>query len=149
MNKIIWILLGILVAGIVATVGATAFMGKGMVSSTDRTAIDQAIVDNDYATWKSFMEKQITPDNFKTLVTEYNNRKQGQAAEQAVRDSITAGDYDAYVKATQAITTAKTLTESDFDTLVELSKSRNSTALPDRMTDFRGFGRGHEGFLMG
>jgi hypothetical protein len=46
--------------------------------SETQKAIQTAIQNNDYSSWKSLMESQITSDNFNTLVNRYSQIEQNQ-----------------------------------------------------------------------
>jgi hypothetical protein len=69
-------------------------------------SLKQAIENNDFESWKSLMESQLTEENFNLLVERYNQMSEENEANQAIRDQIKdamkAGDYE----------TAKELRES-------------------------------------
>ncbi|MBN2368175.1 hypothetical protein JXC34_04075 [Candidatus Woesearchaeota archaeon] len=131
-QKTIIALLALVVVGIVAAAGASAF-GFGFGQDQEaRDVIRDAIDNNDFDAWKSAVSTALTEENFNQLVEIHQNmgqnraqfRKQGDE----MRDAIEAGDYDAYLEALGNMDTLppglETLTEEDFDLLVQIHEAR-------------------------
>jgi hypothetical protein len=122
----------LLFIGLVAFASATMFMGPQ--SSTDRQAIETAIANNDFATWKTLEENQLTQANFDQIVQQHQKMADMQTKEKAVRDAVNNNDYDSYLSATQNLTSAKILSESDFAKLAEIRQARQNATSEMNMT---------------
>jgi DNA-binding FadR family transcriptional regulator len=61
-------------------------------------AIQQAIEDGDFETWKSLMESQLTEENFNALIERYNQMSEDKEANEEIREQIReamqSGDYE-------------------------------------------------------
>jgi uncharacterized membrane protein (DUF106 family) len=61
-------------------------------------AIQQAIEDGDFETWKSLMESQLTEENFNALVERHNQMSEEREANEEIREQIReareSGDYE-------------------------------------------------------
>ena len=93
--------------------------------------LNTAISDNDFNSWKSIQESFLTRENFDALRANQDNfrgRMDGRmGGNEALRDAVEAGDYDAYALAVNNISPdAVVMSEKDFNTLVELHKARTS-----------------------
>ncbi|NTV23327.1 MAG: hypothetical protein HGA85_03055 [Nanoarchaeota archaeon] len=126
-------MLAVLAVSLMAIAGVSAFIGRFGENADDRQALEQAIADNDYSTWKELMEKQLTEERFNQIVKDHKERSEKQSKEAAVRDAIEDGDYDAYVGAVKALASAQALSEQDFEKLVEIRQARsgNETMVED------------------
>jgi hypothetical protein len=91
-------LIALLGIGLVA-----AFPGFGNVDFTDgevqekiefRKAVRDAIEDEDYGTWKSLMESQLTQENFEMLVERHNGLSANAEVMEQMRQAIEDGDYE-------------------------------------------------------
>ncbi|MBN1502315.1 hypothetical protein JW930_02120 [Candidatus Woesearchaeota archaeon] len=114
-------LLGLLLVGIVAA-GASAF-GFGFGQNDD---IRGAIENNDYEAWKNAMEAELTEENFEHMVQRHQKKMEMWENREEMRQAIENNDYDAYVEAVQSMTAADTLSEVDFNTLVEMHQARQN-----------------------
>ena len=143
--------------GIVAAAGASAF-GLGFWQSTeDRTAIQDAIANNDFTAWKTAVTATLTEDNFNKMVERHNNMVQRRENMDEMRTAIDAGDYDSYIEAVGNMDNLpddfQPLSEEDFNLLVQIHEARQSgdyeTAqqLRDQLSNpmIGGFGRGMMG----
>jgi hypothetical protein len=159
-------LIGLMLVGIVAAAAGTSAFGMGFWQSTDdKQAIQTAIANNDYATWKDLMEQQLTQDNFNQLVQRHQQMSDRQQTQMDIRNAIETSDYEAYVAAVEKIATTEPISEVDFNKLVEIYNAQKSgdyatakqlrqelgvniTGMPMDFGEFgRGFGR--FGFNMG
>lgn len=120
---------GLLVIGLVLTASAVAAFGYGRSEET-RTAIQEAIAAGDYDTWKEAMTADLTQERFEKLVARHQEGQVCFNAHEAIQAAIEDDDYDAWLEATQAADecrrgpTAETLTEDDFELLVQLHQAR-------------------------
>jgi hypothetical protein len=116
---------------------AIALMGTGLVvaypgfgfTSEDRTAIQEAIENDDYETWRSLMEAQLSEENFNQLRErhmEMQEMHEQRAEKTAIEAAIEAGDYEAWVAAMGDDPMTDKITEENFTTLVEFYEARQN-----------------------
>ena len=97
----------------------------------NRQAVDQAIQNNDYPTWKFLMEGQLTQENFNKLVENHKAMVERMTQMNATRAKIDAaigtGDYNAWYTAVTAGGMNPKITEvinkDNFATYVEFYKA--------------------------
>ena len=103
-------IIGILAVAIIAIVGtglvsAFNFGGKGMMNQDlrdeeiaemgqHREAVQKAIEDKDYETWKSLMESQLTQENFNIMVERHGQMSEMRELRQELRQAIEDGDTE-------------------------------------------------------
>lgn len=112
---------------------AIALMGTGLVvahpfflEEEDRTAIKEAIENEDYDAWHSLIEAQLSEENFNTLAEHHNEMSEKM---QAIQDALDSGDYDAWVAAMNKKMRNPLLdviTEENFDTFVRFHEAQQS-----------------------
>jgi hypothetical protein len=146
----------LLLVGIVAIAGNASanrfgFMQGNISPQGTEAAAQTAIENNDFTAWKAAIESTLSQENFDRLVTMHKQTSDRQAKEQAVRDAINSGDYNAYVAAINAlnnlVSASAPLNESDFTKLVAEHQARlngNSTNMGRQGIPHmgRGFGLG-------
>jgi hypothetical protein len=117
-------LLAIMLVGVMGTAGIAAafggFWGAGFINSEQRTAIKQAIENNDYNAWKDAIIATLTQENFNKLVERYKVISERRELQNAVKQAIKEGNYTAYREAMEKlIGTYKVMSEEEFNALVE------------------------------
>lgn len=119
-------LFAILAIGLLITAGAvSAFGPKGFADDEDRAALDQAIENGDYQTWKNLHEEMLTEDHFNDIRERHQERQEMMEGRDTLRTAIESGDYEAYTQAVLEIHPEATLiSEDDFNTLVEIHQAR-------------------------
>jgi hypothetical protein len=139
-------ILGIIALSMIAIFGismVSAFgFGKGFdflkptLTDEERTqlqeqeqAIQTAVANNDYATWKSLvneqivkMQEQITEENFNKAVEQNEQMKVGQVEQKALQTALENKDYDTW----KTLMEAK-ITEDNFNKVVEQFQKMNET----------------------
>lgn len=94
-NKILTTVSVIAVLALLAF-GATAFpFPGGQGTDADKTFMDsvqKAVADNDFATWKSLMESQLTQANFDKMVGNHKTMTQAKDLRDQLKAAQAAGD---------------------------------------------------------
>ena len=140
MKKIFGVILALFLVGIVTAGAASAFGGR----FGGNEAVHEAIENEDYGAWKSAMTDELTEERFQLQVERHEMHQERleelgidpevfYEAQEAKRDAIEAGDYEAYMAAVNGLDLPKgALTEDEFNTLVEMHEARGEG-------EFRGF----------
>jgi hypothetical protein len=127
MKKNILSLLSILLIGLFVVGSASAFMGNGIFRNEK---IHDAIADEDYTSWKQAVESELTEENFNQMLERRNNREQDRETHDLMRQAIEDNDYEAWLEAAESLENypkdIETITEEDFNTLVEIHNARES-----------------------
>lgn len=138
MKKTTISLAALALVGILGSVGLASAFGFGFFDGQNRTAIEQAVKNNDFQSWKSAMTETLTQENFDKIVERRNltSNRMGQRMEQvSVMRAIKSGNYTAYIEAVDnTINSGNAMTEEEFNAMV----ARYNTSAP-----WKGFG--HKG----
>lgn len=125
-KRTIFGLLALMLMGIVAAAGTVSAFGFGFMQ--DRESIDEAIQNNDFGSWKTTMESQLTQENFNSLVERHNSMSFCRDIHESLQQAIEEEDYDAYVEAASSSTGCPMptleLSEEDFEILVGIHQAR-------------------------
>ena len=143
-------LLFLMSVGLIIFTGLVSAFRLGFVSEENRSAIKQAIENNDFEAWRSAITETLTRENFDKLVERYNAMSERRKLQDAVRQSIEDGNYEAYKKAVENLMSSyKVMSEDDFNAMIQHYNATESG---------KGFGpigvfdcprRGFGGHLMG
>lgn len=102
-------LLGVSALAIIAILGISMVVafpsgigfGEKQLSDEERTvmeeqmqAIQTAIADEDFETWKSLMESQLTEENFEKLVEEHKSMTEMKAMQDELQQAVEDGDTE-------------------------------------------------------
>ena len=113
-------LLGLMIAGILISAGLASAFGVGFASEEQRSAIQQAIEENNFEAWKTAMTETLTQENFDKLVERYQAMNERRELENALRQAIVDGDYNAYKQAFEKLKDSmQVMSEDDFNAMVE------------------------------
>ena len=142
MKKTTMYLMALALVGIMGVVGLASATGFGFFNGQNRTAIEQAINNNDYQAWKIAVTETLTPENFNKIVQVRNSTsdRTGRKTEHmSVMRSIKSGNYTAYIEAIDNTTySGNALTEEEFNATV----ARYTTGVSgERFGHKRGFSR--------
>ena len=120
MKKSTAYMLALMLAGVIGTTGlASAFM-PGIADTEQRTAIRQAIENNDFEAWKAAITTTLTKENFDKLVERQKAMSERMQLKNALRQAIQDKDYQAYKQtAEQFMNSQKILTEEEFNAMAE------------------------------
>jgi hypothetical protein len=156
-------IVALMLLGIVAIAGSVSAnrfgfnLGASNMQGTN-TAVQTAIDNNNFNAWKAAIESTLTQTNFDKLVEMHKSMSEKQTAEQAVRDAINSGDYNAYVSAMNTlnnlVSSMTPVNESEFSKLVQQYQAWQGGNLTKGPADQgsqhmgRGLGMGN-GFDMG
>ncbi len=133
-------LLALTLVGVIATAGIVAAFGAGFITSEQRSAIKQAIENNDYEAWRNAIIATLTQENFNKIVERYKAISERRELQNAVKQAIKEGNYTAYKEAAEKlISTYRVMSEDEFNALVE----RYNAAKVGCWCYKRGFGRPH------
>jgi len=130
-NKYLFGLISLMLIGLFVINPVSAFMGKGLFRTEN---VDTAISNNDFTSWKHAVESELTEENFNNVIERRNNREQNRDLNREIHDSmriaIENNDYGAWLEAAQSLENfpkdIETITEEDFNTLVEIHNARIS-----------------------
>lgn len=124
MKKATICLLCLAAVGILASAGLASAFRAGFVNEQQRTAINQAIENNDFETWKTAITETLTQENFDKLVARNKAMTERKELQDAVKQAIANGDYDAYKKAFENLKgSMEVMNEDDFNAMVERYKA--------------------------
>ena len=116
----IFALLALMLVGIVATAGASAF---GWMSE-DREDVRQAIEDNDFEAWRTAKQTRITEENFNEVVSRHESGSLCRESHDEVREAIDNENYQDYLDAVTNYDSCPKempeLSEEDFEILVQI-----------------------------
>jgi len=118
MKKTIIYLLALMTIGLIACAGLATAFGLGFVNEEQKSTIKQAIEDNNFEAWKSAIIETLTQENFDKLVERHKVISERMKLQNAVRQSIEAGDYDAYKEAVENLS-SYILSEEQFNAMVQ------------------------------
>jgi len=129
--------------GLIIFTGLVSAFRLGFVSEENRSAIKQAIENNDFEAWRSAITETLTRENFDKLVERYNAMSERRKLQDAVRQSIEDGNYEAYKKAVENLGSYKVMSEEDFNAMVQ---RYNATESGKEFGPIGGFGCPRRGF---
>ena len=97
-------------------------------------AIQSAIENDDYSTWRSLMEEKLSEENFDLIVERHKVMSEKfetkQETMQAIQNAMDAKDYDAWKTAIESnkmyFNLADKITEDNFATFVQLHAAKQS-----------------------
>ena len=120
-------LLFLMSVGLIIFTGLVSAFRLGFVSEENRSAIKQAIENNDFEAWRSAITETLTRENFDKLVERYNAMSERKKLTDAVRQAIEDGNYEAYKEAVEnLIGSYKVMSEDDFNVMVQRYNARES-----------------------
>lgn len=122
-------LLAVFLVSALMVASVSAVGGKYFNNQDERQELIDAIEAQDYDTWRSIIESQITEENFEEISEYHNNREFYRDTRQLTRDAIAENDYDAYIEAANLSGIENAMTKNDFKTLVELHTKRQAESL--------------------
>lgn len=95
--------LALVLVGSVSAFGLGFGVNNPNLSDDEREAMNElqdqiqtAIENNDYATWKSLMESQLTEDNFNSLVEMHDNMEKVKTIREQMRQAREDGDEETF-----------------------------------------------------
>ena len=113
-------LFGLMIAGVLLSVGVASAFGAGFASEEQSSAIKQAVEQNDFEAWKTAVEETLTQENFNKLVERNKEMTERKELQDAVKQAIANGDYNAYKQAFENLKgSIQVMNEDDFNTMVE------------------------------
>lgn len=117
-------ILALIIVGILGSAGIAAAFGAGFITTEQRSAIKQAIENNDYDAWRNAVIATLTPENFNKLVERYKIMSERRELQNAIKQAIKEGNYTAYKEAAEKlISTYRVMSEEEFNALVEHYKA--------------------------
>jgi phosphoenolpyruvate-protein kinase (PTS system EI component) len=117
-------LLGLMIAGVLVSVGIASAFGGGFASEEQRLAIKKAIEENNFEAWKTAMTEALTQENFNKLVERNKAMTERKELQDAVKQAIANGDYNAYKQAFENLKgSMQVMSEDDFNAMVERYKA--------------------------
>lgn len=122
-------LFAIFAIGLLATAGAVSAFGgfKGGLDDETRDALDVAIENNDFDSWKNLRESLLTENRFEEVKERHQERSEMRESRDLMREAIESDDYDAYTQAVLEIhPEATVMSEDDFAILVDMHVARDS-----------------------
>ena len=135
-------ILALMIAGVLASVGIASAFGGGFANEKQRSAIKKAIEENNFEAWKTAMTEILTQENFNKLVERNKAMAERRNLQNAVKQAIADGDYNAYKQAFENLKgSMQVMSENDFNAMVERYKAGELVGgfgFPGR-----GFGRHH------
>ena len=118
--------IALLSVGLVAAYGGGFGFGGGMTDE-ERTVIQTAVENNDYNSWKTAMESQLTEEKFNQMQQRHAGMQEHRAAVEA---ALEAGDYTAWKTAVgsdgREAKMAEVVTEENFATFVKMHEAQKS-----------------------
>jgi hypothetical protein len=129
----------LVLVGIMGVVGLASATGFGFFNGQNRTAIEQAIKNNDFESWKTAVTETLTQENFNKIVEMRNATSERMGRKTAVMQAIKSGNYTADMEAIDnTINSSKTMTEAEFNAMVA---RYNTSVSGERFGHNWGFGR--------
>ncbi|MEM2933295.1 MAG: hypothetical protein QXQ02_00495 [Halobacteria archaeon] len=117
-------ILTLIIVGILGSAGIAAALGAGLITSEQRSAIKQAIENNDYEAWRNAVIATLTQENFQKLVERYKIMTERRELQNAIKQAIKEGNYTAYKEAAEKlISTYRVMSEEEFNALLERYKA--------------------------
>jgi hypothetical protein len=111
---------GLMLFTILASAGLVSAFGSGMLSEDQNSEIIQAVEENDFAAWKAAVEETLTQENFDRLVERHKDMTERKGMQDALRQAVANGDYDAYKQAFENLKgSMEMMSEEEFNAMVE------------------------------
>ncbi len=105
--------------GIIGTSGLASAFGFG-IADEGKTAIKQAIENNDFAAWKAAIAGTLTQENFDRIVERHIMMSKRMELKSAIRQAVEDRNYTAYKETVWNLTNSnRTATEEEFSAIVE------------------------------
>lgn len=127
MKKTTTYILCLVAVGVMASAGLASAFGGGFVNEQQKTAIKQAIENNDFEAWRTAMTETLTQENFDKLVEMNKAMAERRDLQNAMRQAIANGDYNAYNQAFENLRgSMQAMSEDDFNAMVERYNAGNA-----------------------
>ncbi|MBI2448465.1 hypothetical protein HYV44_02825 [Candidatus Microgenomates bacterium] len=129
------LIVGGLLATLVILAGATstyAFAGNFGLNTDQREALEVALTNGDYDSWKGLMESQISQENFTKAQEQYKNRSQMKANRDAIEKTLEAGDYNAWKTAIAGTPMADKMADIDEATFKKMAEAHKLMKAGDK-----------------
>lgn len=127
MKKTTMYVLGLIIAMFLVFASIVSAFGAGLLTEDQKSAIKQAIANNDFEAWKNAITATLTQENFNKIVQRYNQTIQRKELMKAMRQAISDRNYTAYEQAFNALKSSiQPISEDEFNAMVEHYNSTES-----------------------
>jgi hypothetical protein len=111
-------LFGLVIVGVLVSVGIASAFGAGFIGKEQRAAIKKAIEENNFEAWKTAMEQTLTQENFNRLVEKYRLMTERRELQNTIIEAIKEGNFTAYKEAMEKLSSYM-MSEEQFNAMVQ------------------------------